>query len=204
MFSLSVIWDWPDMGLFILTAFCALLRPGEVMKLTRSDVLLPSDLMTTRRHAFIHLRDPKMRRISARREHVRVEEPLLLELLEVWLPRLKPEQRLFPMKPENMRKYHDALVTFFGIPAADGRGLTPASHRGGGATWTFEQTGDLELTRWRGRWASTSRTLEVYIQEVAAASVLPALNAGHRQRVLAFAQAAPVLWNELRKRLMFA
>ena len=129
MFSLSVIWDWPDMGLFILTAFCALLRPGEVMKLTRSDVLLPSDLMTTRRHAFIHLRDPKMRRILARRDHVCVEEPLLLELLEVWLPRLKPEQRLFPMKPENMRKYHNVLVTFFGIPAADGRGLTPASRR---------------------------------------------------------------------------
>ena len=204
MFSLSVIWGWPDMGIFILLAFNAMLRPGELLKLTRSDVLLPSDLLSAKRVIYVRLREPKNRRITARREHVKVEDSIVVDLLELWLPRLRPEQPLFPMKAENMRKYHDSLVTFFGVPAADGLGLTPASHRGGGATWTFEQTGDLDLTRWRGRWAATSRTLEVYIQEVAAASVLPALDAVHRQRILAFAQAAPLLWNDLARQLMLA
>ena len=67
----------------------------------------------------------------------------------------------------------------------------------------FEQTGNLDLTRWRGRWAGpTSRTLEVYIQEVAAASMLPGLDAVHRQRVLSFAQGAPGLRQELVNQLM--
>ena len=128
---------------------------------------------------------------------------MLIYLLELWLPRLQPSTRLFPMKYDNMRKHHDSLVSFFGIPTSDGTGLTPASHRGGGATWMFEQTGDLDLTRWRGRWAGpTSRTLEVYIQEMAAASMLPGLDAVHRQRVLIFAQGASSQWQELVNQLM--
>ena len=203
LFSLSVIWHWPDMGLFVLMAFLGLFRPGELLKLTRSDVLLPSDLLSTKQVCFVRIGQPKNRRISARREHVRLEDPMLIYLLELWLPRLSPTTRLFRMTYDNMRKYHNALVSFFGISTSDGVGLTPASHRGGGATWMFEQTGDLDLTRWRGRWAGpTSRTLEVYIQEVAAASVLPGLDVAHRQRVLSFAQAANDLWQELVNQLL--
>ena len=203
MFSLSIIWHWPDMGIFVLMAFLGLFRPGELLKLKRIDVLLPSDLLSTKQVCFVHIGQPKNRRITARREHVRLEDPMLIYMLELWLPRLAPNTRLFPMTYDNMRKYHDSLVTFFGIAASDGNGLTPASHRGGGATWMFEQTGDLDLTRWRGRWAGpTSRTLEVYIQEVAAASVLPGLDVAHRQRVLMFSQAAADLWQELVNQLM--
>ena len=86
----------------------------------------------------------------------------------------------------------------------DGFGITPASHRGGGATLSFERTGDLELTRWRGRWSSTSRTLEIYIQEVAAASVLPSLDARHRELVLRFARSAFPLWQNLIRQVLAA
>jgi len=203
LFSLSVVWHWPDMGLFVLMAFLGLFRPGELLKSTRSDVLLPSELLSTRQVCFVRIGQPKNRRISTRREHVRLEDPMLIYLLELWLPRLSPTTRIFRMSYDNMRKYHDAMVSFFGISTSDGAGLTPASHRGGGATWMFEQTGDLDLTRWRGRWAGpTSRTLEVYIQEVAAHSVLPGLDVAHRQRVLIFAQAAGDLWQELVNQLM--
>ena len=87
---------------------------------------------------------------------------------------------------------HDALVTFFAVPPVDGTGITPASHRGGGATWFFQETGSLELTKWRGRWQQT-RTLEVYLQEVAAASLLPELAPEARGRVQAWADLAPDL-----------
>ena len=161
-----------------------MLRPGEALKLTRADVLLPVDLMTNRPSCFLRVRDPKNRRIAARREHVRIDDCMVADRLEVWLPRLQPSQRLFAFNASQMRKYHDHLVSFFGLPALEGTGITPASHRGGGATLSFERTGKLELTRWRGRWSSTSRTLEIYIREVAAASVLPTVDARHRALVL--------------------
>ena len=113
-------------------------------------------------------------------------------------------QRLFPFKASQMRALHDKLEAFFGVPTRDGLGTTPASHRGGSATLCFERTGDLELTRWRGRWSSTTRTLDIYIQEVAAASVLPALDASHRLLVLRFARAAKTIWQNLVSRVLAA
>ena len=204
MFSLSVCWGWLDMAAFILISFTGMLRPGEALRLTRADILLPSDLLSTRRVCFVKVTDPKNRRIAARREHARIDDYMVVDFLEAWLPRLQPSQRLFPFKAAQMRKLHDQLVGFFGVPTEDGRGLTPASHRGGGATLCFERTGDLELTRWRGRWSSTTRTLEIYIQEVAAASVLPALDASHRSLVLRFAKAAHPLWQDLMRQVLAA
>ena len=151
------------MAAFILISFTGMLRPGETLRLTRADVILPSDLLSTRRVCFVKVRDPKNRRIAARREHARIDDYMVVDFLEAWLPRLQPSQRLFAFKAAQMRKLHDHLVSYFGVPTEDGRGLTPASHRGGGATLCFERTGDLELTRWRGRWSSTTRTLEIYI-----------------------------------------
>ena len=204
MFSLAVLWNWLDMAVYLLICFTRMLRPGETLKLTRADVLLPVDLMSSRRACFIRVREPKNRRIAARREHVRIDDCMVVDLLEVWLPRLQPSQRLFAFTASQMRKLHDHLVSFFGIPTMDGFGITPASHRGGGATLSFERTGDLELTRWRGRWSSTSRTLEIYIQEVAAASVLPSLDARHRELVLRFARSAFPLWQNLIRQVLAA
>ena len=76
-----------------------------------------------------------------------------------------------------------------------GTGITPSSHRGGGATWFFQATGNLELTRWRGRWQQ-NRTLEVYLQEVAAASLLPELSPDARRRVQVWADLAPMLLHQ--------
>ena len=62
--------------------------------------------------------------------------------------------------------------------------LTRALHgRGGGATWYFEQ---------RGRWRS-ERTLEIYVQEVAARSILAGADHHVRARVDRYAQAAAFL-----------
>ena len=42
----------------------------------------------------------------------------------------------------------------------DGRGLTPASHRAGGATHMFAETeGNVEKCRWHGRWSSLANRL---------------------------------------------
>jgi len=204
LFSLATCWGWDDMAVFILICFTGMMRPSECLRLTRADILLPADLLTVRRSIFVRLRDPKNRRIAARREHVKIEDIMVVDLLSAWLPRLHPATRLFQFDAPKMRVYHDHFVSFFGVPARDGEGITPASHRGGGATLCFERTGSLDLTRWRGRWSATSRTLEIYIQEVAAASVLPSLDASHRERILLFAAAAPSLWNDLLRQVLSA
>ena len=41
------------MAVFILLCFTGMLRPGEAVCLTRGDVILPSDFMTTRRAVFV-------------------------------------------------------------------------------------------------------------------------------------------------------
>ena len=53
-------------------------------------------------------------------------------------------------------------------------------------------TGSVEATRWRGRWGQT-RTMEIYIQEVAAAILLPNLEPAARERIALFARTARAL-----------
>ena len=117
-------------------------------------------------------------------------DPFIVQILEFFLERIPTDALLFPYQPKHLRRWHDALVSFFGVSTVDGQGVTPASHRGGGAIALFNQTSDLELTRWRGRWSSSSRTLDIYIQEVGAASVIPGLSTQQRSQVLLFAASA--------------
>ena len=196
MVSLALHWHWVDMAALVLVSFVAMLRPAEALALTRADVLLPSDLLDSGHTVYVRVNLPKMRRLTARREHVRVDDPWIAFLLTAWFRHLLPEQRLLdagsPRRTAHeYRQMHDALVSFFGVPPVDGTGITPASHRGGGATWFFQATGNLELTRWRGRWQQ-NRTLEVYLQEVAAASLLPELSPDARRRVQVWADLAPM------------
>eukprot|EP00969_Alexandrium_andersonii_P141739 6267031-Alexandrium_andersonii.AAC.1 len=53
----------------------------------------------------------------------------------------------------------------------------------------------LEKIRWHGRW-STARTVEIYVQECAALSLIPRLAPEHQLRIARFAAAAPALLHE--------
>ena len=103
-----------------------------------------------------------------------------------------PSSKVWPGKPTTFRKYHDVLVRFFQIPAVDRTGVTPASHRGGGATHLFFLTNDVTTVQWRGRWRSI-QTLRVYLQELQAPMVLARLDPQARRRIDFFANAAPAL-----------
>ena len=50
----------------------------------------------------------------------------------------------------------------------------------------LQQTEDSELVRRRGRWAS-ARVMEIYLQEIAAVTYLPALQADQKKRIFAIA-----------------
>lgn len=68
-------------------------------------------------------------------------------------------------------------------------GATPGVLRGSGATALYLQTEDLNLIQWRGRWAQL-KTVEHYIQEVGAQSLLSTSSAETRDLVKLFADAA--------------
>ena len=118
---------------------------------------------------------------------------MVLTVLEQWLDGVAPESSLFPVSQSYMRLLHDKLVAWFGISCSDGTGITPASHRAGGATHMFLCSDSIERVRWHGRWSCTSRTLEVYVQEVAALSLLPDLSAETRARIVYMARASLAL-----------
>eukprot|EP00971_Amphidinium_carterae_P041852 822390-Amphidinium_carterae.1 len=69
----------------LVIGFSACLRPAELAGLRVDDVLLPSDRMACDGGFYVKVRDPKMRRLSARRKHVFVEQPTFVVLLEVIL-----------------------------------------------------------------------------------------------------------------------
>ena len=113
----------------------------------RGDVILPDELLLDTKTAYIRIRTPKMKRLRARREHVKISCSLTVGLLEAWLRGMPPELILFDIKPSVFRRLHDAVASHFGFSTRDGIGLTPSSHRGGGATTLFERSNDLNLVR---------------------------------------------------------
>ncbi|CAK0817211.1 unnamed protein product, partial [Prorocentrum cordatum] len=160
----------------------------QLLALAPADVLLRSALISNRARAYVRINLPKTRRLAARRQRARFDEPVLLDLLVAWLPRTPERQR---PRADSAFQRRRALVSQLGVPASNG-GITPASHRAGGATFFFESNDNLAQTRRRGKWTS-ARALEVYIQEVAAAGLLPDLPRAARDRIRELAAACPEL-----------
>ena len=192
MLALALLWGWLDMAILLSIGFLCCLRPGEAFRLVVGSVVLPSPLLLDAPIAYVRLGATKMSYLGARWEHVILDEPLVIDLLEALWPRLPPHRRIFFGSPSLFRRMHDALVSHFGISTTDGVGLTPASHRGGGATRLFQTTGNVSLVQWRARWRRL-QSMEVYIQEVASQSVLPSLSAQERLCIRRFAESAPAL-----------
>ena len=70
--------------------------------------------------------------------------------------------------------------------------LDLGSLRAGGATWGLMMTEDAELIRRRGRWIS-SKTMEIYIQELFASTFLMSLDPDVRNNILYLAKCFPLL-----------
>ena len=90
----------------------------------------------------------------------------------------------------SFRRQWDAVLTRLGLPcrAAD-RGATPGFLRGSGATHFYVATENIPLLAWRGRWART-KTLEYYLQEVAAQVRLTEPSPANRARIQSLDAAA--------------
>ncbi|CAE7673514.1 Senp8 [Symbiodinium sp. CCMP2456] len=185
LLCVTALWGWLRWSGLVLVGFLAMLHPTEMVQLIRKDLVFPSDALGHTRALYVHLRKPKTQRF-ARRQHGKIDDPIAIRVLEALFGKLAPHERLFAGSMHSFRKLWDAGLQFLGIPCrAIVKGATPGVLRGSGATFFYQATENVQWLAWRGRWARV-RTLEYYLQEVAAQLLLTELGTQARYRITAF------------------
>ena len=182
--AVGLLWEWPRFVGVVLIGFLCMLHPSEYLALTRADVIFPSDALSDARVAYVHVRNPKTQRF-ARRQHCKLEDVSVLDFLEVLFEPLPFEARLYPGSENTFRSQWNAVMLRLGIPHSQAeKGATPGVLRGSRATHLYLSTEDLGKVAWRGRWVR-QKTVEYYLQEVAAQIILQRLCAESRERISA-------------------
>lgn len=190
MITVALNWNLPHVALLIATGFMGLLRVHELRWLRFGSFVTPSLILVDDCTVLVIIEKPTMRRLGARRSYVRVDDPGLVMFAERFATAFPPDALVFDGTYVQLRNVFTALCREVGVQAGAPGGLTLGSLRPGGATWLYRATDCPETVRYRGRWAS-NRMLEINIQAVGAASVLPRLRPAARDRVAALAAAAP-------------
>ena len=153
-----------------------------VIWLRRRDLMLPFDAMSSDRIAYVHVQNPKTARF-ARRQHARLEDCSVLSYLEARYQGLDLEERLYRGSLHTYRRQWNAVMCRLGVPHRQAeQGATPGVLRGSGATFLYLECEDVQLVAWRGRWAKL-KTVEFYLQEVAANLLLQQLSPASRDRI---------------------
>ena len=175
----------------LFVGFIGGLRPGEAVKLLRSDVILPRDLGRRSGPAFIVIRDPgKAKRRGVRAQQVTIDDPDTVEFLTWALEGLAREASIWPSTPATFaRRWSLYFGSVLGLSVAAADGFTPASMRAGCATELYQATRDLVLVQWQLRHESLS-TLRHYVQELPLAMARAEWSDDQLDVVRRFARAA--------------
>ncbi|CAE7293507.1 unnamed protein product, partial [Symbiodinium sp. KB8] len=191
LLSVCLIWGWrTEAGIFGL-CWGALLRIGEATTAVRSSLILPRDVLWTQRYVLLRIGEPKTRNRAARHQAAKLEPADLVQLVDCAFRHLPGGARLWPGSSQTLRRRLDSALERLGIlPRMSERPLDLGSFRPGGATHMLQICEDSELVRRRGRWVS-HRVMEIYLQEVAAATFYPSLPPAVRQQVLQAACCFP-------------
>ncbi|CAE7456050.1 cigA, partial [Symbiodinium necroappetens] len=168
--SLGLVWKWSRFVGVVLIGFLCMLHPSEYLMLTRGDLILPSDVLSRDRVAYVAV---QMTRFC---------------VIEALFGHLPFDCRLYPGSKNTFRSQWNAVMQRLEIPfkQADKR-VTPGVLRGSGVTHLYLETEGLVKVARRGRWAR-QKTVEFYLQEVAAQVVLQRLPAQSRARIAGLAE----------------
>ena len=188
MIALACAWGWRSMATAMWVGFHCLLRPGEIWAVDYEGIILSVDFdpFSDAKTAVIVVALPKTRRKGARRQHVLVEEPMLVKALETERRLMAPGTRLLSITLATFARRFKMLQTALGVRFP----VTPASLRAGGATHEYLRSGDINRLLLRGRWAS-HRSLLHYVQECTTAMRAGLETPEVRSRVLELAALAP-------------
>ena len=186
---IAAFWGWFSWLGCVLLGFSAMLHPSEIVSLIRRDLIFPKDVAYDSLALYVHIKNPKTSRF-ARRQHGRVDDLEIISVLEALFYNLPLDGHLFHGSITTFRKQWDAVMSCLGIPhRQDQRGATPGTLRGSGATFLYSGCEDPAWIAWRGRW-SRVRTLEYYLQEVAAQLLIHELSPVSRSKIQILSNAA--------------
>ena len=167
-------------------AFYGAGRLGEILRCSREDLVLPSDVLEPiGAPVFLRLRSFKSQtRQPAKVQHMKVVDATASRILTVIFRKLPLEAPLFGASPYQYRKRWDLLLEKLGI-GKDFQ-LTPGGLRGGAAVYHYKNGKAIADLLWLLRLRSQS-TLESYLQEVAALNLLAKLSPKVRSCIQTFA-----------------
>jgi len=167
-------------------AFYGAGRLGEILRCSREDLVLPSDVLEPiGAPVFLRLRSFKSQtRQPAKVQHMKVVDATASRILTVIFRKLPLEAPLFGALPYQYRKRWDLLLEKLGI-GKDFQ-LTPGGLRGGAAVYHYKNGKAIADLLWLLRLRSQS-TLESYLQEVAALNLLAKLSPKVRSCIQTFA-----------------
>lgn len=185
MVAAAVLLRWHRFGAALCLSFYGITRPGEVLKAVRKDLVLPEDLLLEDQTvAYLRVGEPKPRRRGKGRvQHASVHNELVVRFAAAVFGHIPLAELLYPISHGSFRRRWDAILKLLVISASVK--LTPGSLRGGGAVAAYHAGIDLSKLCWRMRLKSLT-TLESYVQEVAAATLLSELPSESRKRIKQF------------------
>jgi len=180
--SLSWLLGWKRWAGVTALAFFGLGRLGEVIRCQRRHLLLPRDSLNLESHdIFLVLNTSKTSfRNAARVQHMKVDDPIAIGILDKAFAELDFEEFLFPGDASYYRRRWNFLLAQLRIP--DEAHLTPRGLRGGRAVSQYRAGVSLSSLLWKMRLKQQS-TLESYLQEVAAMSLLTDLTPQSRRSI---------------------
>ena len=201
---LSLVWGWKRFAGLSMIAFAGMLHPAEFICLSRKNLMLPRDMSFSISSLYIHLENPKTSRF-ARQQHVKISDPEILSFVDAVFGNYPLDAKLFGASLSAYRNQWNAVMRQLGVPCLQkDRGLTPGTLRGSGATAMYLQTENIPLICWRGRWAQV-KTLEYYLQEVAAQVFIHTLPVSARNKIELFNAACfEVFYSTLHEASSFA
>ena len=165
MVVVSLLWKWHRVACVLLSAFHGCCRPGEVLRASRKDFVLPADLGSPDDGpVFVRINSPKSKlRGLGKIQHVKIDHPGVSVFLQSMLGSLSGEDKIYPGTPGTFRRRWNILLQALSIPS-DFR-LTPGSLRPGGTVALYRKGVAIHDILWALR-LKHLETLQHYLQEV--------------------------------------
>ena len=200
MLSVSILWGWPLVAGAIALSWGAVCRIGEVLQAVRGDLVIPADVHFSNLAVYLKVQEPKTRYKAARHQMSKLDYSDLVDLVSCVYGRVALGTKLWPFSPQLMRTRFKQLLTELGLGQSTFRGekaLDLGSLRAGGATHLLMVSEDAELVRRRGRWLA-ARTMDIYIQEIAATVYFPRLPENVKDKIMKLAMSFPALLSQMK------
>ena len=182
MVALAIQVGWLRWAGNTTTSFEGCSRPGEPLRALRKDLLRPSDMLVKDGECrLLKVRKPKPgKRGKYLVQHFKVDNPAEVKFSEAVFREVEASKKLYPASASTYRLRWDRLLAMLEVPTS--LKLTPGGMRGGGAVSAYKRGKPLTEILWQMRIKHLS-TLESYLQEVAAESVLPQLSEASRRKI---------------------